>query len=168
MELLKELLLTNTAIGRVEWLGISPASRAAIERRESVCIVTGGIEGDHHCRPKRASKRQVTLIQAEHLSVVAALLRRDRLDPELLRRNIVVSGINLAALRHQTFRIGTAVLSGSGNCPPCSRMESNLGPGGYAAMLAHGGITAVVRLAGEVQVGDDVIALHESDEWPEL
>ena len=47
-------------------------------------------------------------------------------------------------------------------------MEKNRGPGGYAAVLAHGGITAVVRIAGEVQVGDDVIALHESDEWPEL
>jgi MOSC domain-containing protein YiiM len=71
----------------------------------------------------------------------------------------VVSGINLAALKYQTFQIGAAVLEGSGNCPPCSRMEENLGPGGYAAMLAHGGITAVVVSEGVVSPGDTVSAL---------
>jgi len=154
MEILKELLGKSPAVGKVDWLGISPAARATIQPQQSVRIVPGGIAGDHHCRPQRASKRQVTLIQAEHLSVVADLLNCGELDPELLRRNIVVSGICLESLRYQQFRIGTAILSGSGSCPPCSRMEENLGPGGYAAMLGHGGITAIVVEPGEVQLGD--------------
>ncbi|MFN5907666.1 MAG: MOSC domain-containing protein [Planctomyces sp.] len=156
MEILKELLGKSPAVGKVEWLGISPASRAMIQPQQSVQIVPGGIAGDHHCRPQRASKRQVTLIQAEHLAVVADLLNCGELDPELLRRNIVVSGICLESLRYQQFRIGSAILSGSGSCPPCSRMEENLGPGGYAAMLGHGGITAIVVEPGEVRVGDRV------------
>jgi len=167
MELLKELLAKSIAVGRVDWLGISPSSRAGIVTPDSVEIVKGGVQGDHHCRPSRASKRQVTLIQAEHIAVVAAFLRREGIDPGLLRRNIVVSGINLAALRHQTFRIGNAILSGSGTCPPCSRMEENLGNGGYAAMLVHGGITAIVRSPGLVRIGDSVTPLSDSDEWPE-
>ena len=156
VEILKELLSTNTFQGRVEWIGISSGPRSEIQACESVRIVTGGVEHDHHCRPTRKSKRQVTLIQAEHIPVVEAILGRGKIDPSLLRRNIVVSGINLAALKYQTFRIGTAVLEGSGNCPPCSRMEQNLGPGGYAAMLAHGGITAVVVTEGVVSQGDTV------------
>ncbi|MFO1003365.1 MAG: MOSC domain-containing protein [Planctomycetaceae bacterium] len=156
MEILKELLSTNTFQGQVDWIGVSSGSRSEIQIRETVRIVKGGIEGDHHCRPARSSKRQVTLIQAEHIPVVEAILGRGKIDPSLLRRNIVVSGINLAALKYQTFRIGTAVLEGSGNCPPCSRMEENLGPGGYAAMLAHGGITAVVVSEGVVGLGDRV------------
>ena len=157
MEILHELLAAQKTItGRVDWIGFSNASRGIIQPQTEVRIVTGGIEGDHHCRPKRNSKRQVTLIQAEHLPVVAALLGRKDLPPELLRRNIVVSGICLAALRYQTFRIGDAILEGSGNCPPCSRMEENLGPGGYAAMLGHGGITAIVQTPGRVSVGDAV------------
>ncbi len=160
MEILKELLASQQSVsGRVDWIGTASASRAPIEPRMQVQIVEGGIEGDHHCRPRRASKRQVTLIQAEHLAVVAALLGRSSLAPELLRRNLVVSGINLAGLRYQTFRIGNAVLCGSGNCPPCSRMEENLGVGGYAAMLGHGGITATVVSAGVVRVGDAVEVL---------
>ena len=159
MEILKELLSTNTFQGKVDWIGISSGPRSEIKTQDAVRIVTGGVEGDHHCRPTRKSKRQVTLIQAEHIPVVEAILGRGKIDPSLLRRNIVVSGINLAALKYQTFRIGTAVLEGSGNCPPCSRMEENLGPGGYASMLAHGGITAVVVSEGIVSLGDTVSAL---------
>lgn len=159
MEILKELLSTNTFQGKVEWIGISSGPRSEIKTQDTVRIVTGGVEGDHHCRPTRKSKRQVTLIQAEHIPVVEAILGRGKIDPALLRRNLVVSGINLAALKYQTFQIGTAVLEGSGNCPPCSRMEENLGPGGYAAMLAHGGITAVVVSEGVVSFGDVVSAL---------
>lgn len=158
MEILKELLSTNTFQGTVDWIGISSGPRSAIQPQETVRIVTGGVEGDHHCRPARKSKRQVTLLQAEHIGVVEAILGRGKIDPSLLRRNIVVSGINLAALKYQTFQIGTAMLEGSGNCPPCSRMEENLGPGGYAAMLAHGGITAVVISEGIVSLGDAVSA----------
>lgn len=159
MEILKELLSTNTFQGKVDWIGISSGPRSEIKTQDTVRIVTGGVEGDHHCRPTRQSKRQVTLIQAEHIPVVEAILGRGKIDPSLLRRNLVVSGINLAALKYQTFQIGTAVLEGSGNCPPCSRMEENLGPGGYAAMLAHGGITAVVVSEGVVSLGDVVSAL---------
>jgi MOSC domain-containing protein YiiM len=156
VEILKELLGGSTAVGTVRWLGIATASRAVIQPQQTVQIVRGGIEGDHHCRPQRASKRQVTLIQAEHLQVVADLLNCGEIDPSELRRNIVVSGICLESLRYQQFRIGTAILSGSGSCPPCSRMEENLGPGGYAAMLGHGGITAVVIQSGSISLGDSV------------
>ena len=162
MEILKELLSTNKFQGKVDWIGISSGPRAEIQTQETVRIVTGGVEGDHHCRPTRKSKRQITLIQAEHIPVVEAILGRGEINPSLLRRNIVVSGINLAALKYQTFQIGTAILEGSGNCPPCSRMEENLGPGGYASMLAHGGITAVVVSEGVVNLGDTVSALIAS------
>lgn len=160
MEILKELLLSRETTGTVEWLGFAGASRSPITTPEFVEIIHGGIRGDHHCRPARSSKRQVTLIQAEHLPVVASLLCRKEISPELLRRNIVVSGINLSALRYMRFRIGTAVLEGSGPCPPCSRMEENLGPGGYSAMVNHGGITAIVITEGHILLGDTVQPLE--------
>jgi MOSC domain-containing protein YiiM len=96
------------------------------------------------------------LIQAEHLGVIASVLHRDSVDPALLRRNIVVSGINLLALKSAKFRIGTALLEGTGPAEPCSRMEEALGPGGYNAMRGHGGITARVLEDGWIRVGDSV------------
>jgi MOSC domain-containing protein YiiM len=109
--------------------------------------------------PAHGPKRQVTLIQHEHLAVVAALLGRDALPPELLRRNMAISGVNLIGLKNRRFRIGTALLEGSGSCDPCSRMEENLGPGGYNAMRGHGGITARVVRPGLIRTGDAVVPL---------
>ena len=107
--------------------------------------------------------RAVTLIQAEHLPAIAALAGLDRVDPADLRRNLAVSGINLAALRGQRFRVGSAVLKGVENCAPCSRMEEVLGRGGYNAMRGHGGITAIVLEEGDVSLGDAVEALPGAD-----
>ena len=103
-------------------------------------------------------KRQVTLIQAEHLPVIAALAGLEAVTPEELRRNIVVSGLPLLALKDRRFRIGSeaggwVLLEGTGECHPCSRMEEAFGPGGYNAVRGHGGITARVLEGGQIEVG---------------
>jgi len=98
------------------------------------------------------------LIQQEHLDVVANMLGKSEVLPATLRRNLVVSGINLYALRNTRFRIGSVLLEGSGPCEPCSRMEEVLGTGGYNAMRGHGGITARVIEGGELCIADRVEA----------
>lgn len=140
--------------GRVEWIGVRPARRAALTAVSNVAAVQGrGLEGDRY---SGGGKRQVTLIQAEHLVAVAKLLGLDALEPARVRRNILVSGINLYALRDRRFRVGGAVLEGSGTCDPCLRMEEVLGAGGYNAMRGHGGITARVVESGVISVGGAV------------
>ena len=107
----------------------------------------------------------MTLIQQEHLAVIAACLGQESIDPSLLRRNIVVSGINLLALKDKTFRIGDALLEFSGLCHPCSKMERQLGAGGYNAMRGHGGITARVLEPGLVRLLDTVFYQAGSIIW---
>jgi MOSC domain-containing protein YiiM len=102
------------------------------------------------------STRQVTLIQAEHLPVIAALAGVAAVDPLALRRNLVVSGVNLGALKNARLRVGGALLQLVGPCHPCSRMEGAIGPGGYHAMRGHGGMTARVLESGPIAVGDVV------------
>jgi MOSC domain-containing protein YiiM len=68
----------------------------------------------------------------------------------------VVSGINLLAFNDAEFTIGTARLKMTGLCHPCSRMEQNLGLGGYNAMRGHGGITCEIIAAGTIKLGDEV------------
>jgi MOSC domain-containing protein YiiM len=140
--------------GRVEWIGGASERKGEMVARQECRLEPGaGIDGEHHARGGE-THREVTLIQHEHLGAVASLLGRDSVDPALLRRNIVVSGINLLALQERTFRLGDVVLEGAGPCVPCERMEQNLGAGGYNAMNGHGGICARVVSGGTVRVGD--------------
>jgi len=113
-----------------------------------------GLVGDRYSG--RSGTRHATLIQAEHLPVIASCVERDVVLPELLRRNIVVSAINLLALKDKKFRIGEVEFEMTGLCQPCSRMEELLGPGGYNAVRGHGGVTARVLTAGEISLGDSV------------
>ncbi len=139
--------------GRVAWIGLRPARRADIAPVEAVEVTRDGLVGDHWAR---GGPRAVTLIQWEHLPVIGAFLGRDAPPPELLRRNIAIAGINLMGLKRRTFRIGEVVLRGTGICAPCSRMEENLGPGGYAAVRHHGGIGAEVIEPGRIGLDDPV------------
>ena len=141
--------------GSVEWIGIRPARKAPLESVCQVELITDhGFAADHYS--KVGGKRQVTLIQAEHLDAVASMLGFDEVKPETVRRNIVVRGINLLALKGKTFRVGDATLAFTDHCHPCSRMETVLGPGGYNAMRGHGGITARVLEGGLIRQGDVV------------
>jgi MOSC domain-containing protein YiiM len=158
---MKTMKSTMPQTGTVCWIGLRPYRRGPIEVVEQATAdVETGLIGDRFNGPPGAA-RQVTLIQQEHLQAVASILARDNVDPSLVRRNIVVAGINLLALKDQRFRIGEAILETTGNCQPCSLMESQLGPGGYNAMRGHGGITATVIQGGLIRVGDCVSLLPD-------
>ncbi|WP_157579325.1 MOSC domain-containing protein [Spirosoma montaniterrae] len=163
MMTLKDLFCAFPRSGRVEWIGVRPKRDEPVTVVEAVAVSEEkGLIGDHYSG--QSGNRHVTLIQAEHLPVVAALTGRDALDPALLRRNIVVSGINLLALKDQQIQLGdgpeAVVLEITGQCHPCSKMEKTLGPGGYNAMRGHGGMTARVIRGGVLRVGTPVEAVH--------
>ncbi|WP_462323032.1 MOSC domain-containing protein [Halochromatium sp.] len=151
------LMQTFPRPGRLDWIGLRPAKRAVLIQVEAAQAITGaGLEGDHY--GGRTGNRGITLLQSEHLPVIAALTGAEEITPATLRRNLLVSGINLAALKGQRFQIGEVVLEGMSFAHPCSRMEEVLGPGGYNAMRGHGGLCARVIQGGQLRVGDAVVA----------
>ena len=151
---IKQLIQNLPQTGRVEWIGIRPEKRKPLMVVASANVLAHGLEGDHYAG--RSGYRSVTLIQKEHIDAVASLLHKEKVDPAELRRNIVVSGINLLALKDREFKIGTAVLKMTGLCHPCSRMEENFGAGGYNAVRGHGGINACVISTGIINLQDKV------------
>jgi MOSC domain-containing protein YiiM len=156
MSNLQKLLRSIPQVGKVDFISIRRERKALLTSLENLKIsVENGLEGDHY--KGSSQKRQVTLIQAEHLKAIASLLGNDKIDPLLTRRNIVVSGVNLLAFKNMQFQIGEEViLEMTGACHPCSQMETNFGEGGYNAMRGHGGITAKVIQGGEIKIGDKI------------
>jgi MOSC domain-containing protein YiiM len=163
METIAELTSRFPRPGRVEFIFVRTARRGPVLQLDQAAVLSAGLAGDHRSKP---GPRAVSLIQAEHLPAVAALSGMKSPDPAILRRNLVVSGINLLALKDWRFRVGAAVLEGNGICAPCSRMEEVLGIGGYNAMRGHGGIVAQVIVEGEIRSGDPVLAIEPSASPP--
>jgi len=152
---LAQLIEAPVRPGTVEWIGARPARGAPMRVLDAAELVAGrGIAGDRYGNAGGA--RQVTLVAAESLAAIASHLGLDAVAPAALRRNIVVRGINLVALRGRRVRIGEAILEVSGECHPCSRIEASLGTGGYNAARGLGGITARVVEGGTVRLGDRV------------
>ena len=149
---LHEMMARWAQPGQVTWIGVRPQRGAEMAVSDRARIDDTGVVGDR----SRGGKRAVTLIQAEHLPAIAAYLGRDGVAPALLRRNIVVRGLNLAGLKGRAVQIGGAVLRPTTICAPCSLMERTLGHGGYAAMRGHGGWCAEVVTGGDIALGDPV------------
>lgn len=153
--MLARLLDGPVGEGRVAWLGLRPARREPLRTAEEVLAEEGiGLRSDRYGRA--GGGRQVTLMTEEHLAAIGSYLGGAPAAPERLRRNIVVRGLNLLALKDRRFRVGGALLEWSGECHPCSRMNEELGPGGYNAVRGHGGITARVLEGGAIRIGDAV------------
>ncbi len=163
MKTIRDLNAPPHVEGRVEAIVVRGASRAPARRIEATTALARiGLADDRLGQRGEAelSTRQVTLIQQEHLPVIAQLARVPEVDPVKLRRNLVVSGINLLALKNAKLQVGEAVLEIVGPCAPCSRMEAEVGPGAYAAMRGHGGMTARIVTGGAIRVGDVVRAVQ--------
>lgn len=148
--------------GTLTWIGLRTERRGEVRSVESArAIAARGLEGDHRMDKTPGSARQITLISEEFIQQIAYFTSRDSIDPALLRRNLVVRGINLNALRHQRFTIGEAVFEATALCHPCSRMEEALGKGGVAAMIGHGGLCARILGTGTISIGDSLDASPE-------
>ncbi|MCB1691713.1 MAG: MOSC domain-containing protein [Pseudomonadales bacterium] len=154
MQTIESLIETMPQVGTVEWIGVRPAHGQPMQMPQSVEARAGsGLTGDRF--KARSTSREVTFIQAEHIDVVSSIMGF-AVEPGTLRRNIVVRGLNVAALKGKWFSAGSAVFEFTGLAHPCSLMEEALGPGGYNAMRGHGGITARIVSSGVLRCGDAV------------
>ena len=152
--------------GQLEAIYLRPARGVVCNQSNTATALAGrGLQGDRITftvsRNPLGSNRQVTLIQAEHIVVLEKLLNKP-IDAAQLRRNLVVSGINLLAAKSlfkdqiMHLTMGEVVLEITGSCEPCSKMELVLGSGAYNAMRGHGGVTARIVVGGELKIGDRV------------
>lgn len=167
MTTLRDLSQQFAATGRIEAIILRPSrGKPALSVDEAIAEPRRGLTGDRHAHRttgRQASKRELTLFQAEHLPVVANWCGLAILNPIRLRRNLLVSGLNLIGMRSPfpdiwlEWAIGEDVrIQVTGPCDPCSKMAAELGVGSYNALRGHGGVTARILAGGKIRVGDSV------------
>jgi len=69
-----ELIVSFPQTGLLEWVGVRPVKREAMQVVLEADVIAGlGLQGDHRLQGQPGGKRQVTLIQAEHLLAITSL-----------------------------------------------------------------------------------------------
>lgn len=126
-------------------------SMKAHERVE--CVAGKGIVGDRYFDHKPDYKGQLTLFSEEiYLELVRRFDRSDR-GPEVFRRNVILSGVDLNTLIGKEFRIGDVVMSGVEEAKPCYWMNQAFGEGAEEALSGHGGLRVRLLTDGRLSVG---------------
>ena len=149
----------DAGAGVVEAIAIAPAAEAPMEGVQSATAIAGaGLEGDRYARgagtfsPGRSDGRDLTLVAAEALADAGV-------EPLESRRNVVVRGVDVDALRGRRFRIGDVEFVGRRRCEPCAHLERLTRPGVLRALVHRGGLRADIVAGGELRVGDEVAPL---------
>lgn len=118
-----------------------PREQHAIVEVEAVeCVAGQGLKGDRFFGYRPDYKGQVTLFAAEIFAGLCEALGLKGVSPSALRRNVVVSGVDLNALIGTRFELQGVQLEGVEECRPCYWMDQALKPGAEAWLKSRGGL----------------------------
>lgn len=128
--------------------GREPDAFPQIEVESAQCVAGKGIVGDRYFGHKDDFKGQITFFDwAVYRDMCDALNIHDK-SPAVLRRNVLVEGLDLNALPGKQFEIQGILFEGSEECKPCYWMNRAFGPGAEEAMIGRGGLRARILSDG--------------------
>ena len=120
-----------------------------------------GIVGDRYAGRPAHRDASVTVLAAESVEALAAELGSGPLDPLLARRNVVLRGAEVEALRGQEFSLdcgeGVVVLQGGRPANPCAWLDTVLAPGAHRGMRGRAGIRCAPLTDGVLRLGPAVL-----------
>lgn len=113
-----------------------------VECDQVECVAGKGIIGDRFFDYKENYKGQITFFSLEVFEALCQELGVMNVNPSAVRRNVVVSGVDLNSLIGQEFEIQGVHFKGSSECSPCFWMDEAIGPGAEAFLKGQGGLRA--------------------------
>jgi len=147
-------------MGRLAGIARHARPKAPMELLDRAEVtIDAGVAGDFRgaVKPGGRGRRQITLMERRDWDAAMADLGRD-IPWQERRANLLVDQVDLPQSPGAQLRIGSDVLiRATGECDPCSRMET-IAPGLKAALTPdwRGGVTAKVINGGEIAVGDEI------------
>ena len=130
----------------------------AADRRDHLEIRAGiGILGDRYAGRPAHRDAQVTVLAVEALESLAHDLGAAPFDPLLTRRNVVLRGAEVEALRGHEFALdcgaGPVLLRGGRPAHPCAWMDTVLAPGAHRGLRGRGGVRCAALADGVLRPG---------------
>jgi MOSC domain-containing protein YiiM len=143
--------------------GRQPDDYPLVEVREIECVAGRGIRGDRFYDYKADYKGQITFFAQEVFDGLHAAFPRVRKSPGALRRNVIVSGINLNSLIGEEFELQRLRFVGTAHCRPCYWLDQAFAPGAEAWLKGNGGLRAQILTSGTLRVGAAELVLAQRE-----
>ena|SRR2546421_1416509 len=125
------------------------------------CVAGHGITGDRFYDYRDDYKGQITFFSVEVFERLARHFGLTNKSPGDLRRNVIVSAVNLNDLIGEEFAIQGVRLRGTAHCRPCYWMNQAIAPGAEEFLQGNGGLRAQILTDGVITVGDAELVLAE-------
>lgn len=122
-----------------------------VERVE--CVACRGLRGDRYFDHKTDYKGQITFFSREVFDQLCAAFPSVDKSPGVLRRNVIVSGVELLSLIGQDFELDGIKFRGTQHCAPCDWMELAFAPGTKEFLKKNAGLRAQILTDGWLATG---------------
>lgn len=139
--------------------GRAPDDYPLVEVPQIECVAGHGIRGDRFYDYRDNYKGQITFFSFEVFEKLAQHFGLTDKSAGAVRRNVVVSGVNLNDLIGEEFSIQGVPLRGMAHCKPCYWMDQAIAPGAEKFLQGNGGLRAQILSDGEIAVGDAKLVL---------
>jgi MOSC domain-containing protein YiiM len=141
--------------------GKDPLRHEVREVNEAHLVAGKGIEGDRYFAHREDYKGQITFFSESVARQLEATLECKPLDRSVMRRNVLIDGVDLNALVGKRFQIGDVLLTGSEECAPCYWMDRAVKPGAHSFLKGNGGLRCRIEHGGLLRVGESVLQILE-------
>ena len=143
--------------------GRPPDDYPLVEVREIECVAGHGIRGDRFYDYKDNYKGQITFFSQEVFDALSAAFPDVQKTPGVLRRNVIVSGLNLNSLIGEEFELQGVRFLGTAHCRPCYWLDQAFAPGAEAWLKGNGGLRAQSLTSGTLRVGAAELVLAQRE-----
>jgi MOSC domain-containing protein YiiM len=134
--------------------GQPPDDFPLVETREIGCIAGHGIEGDRFFDFRDDYQGQITFFAREVFDQLSRAFGLTNKSPGVLRRNIIVSGVELNEMIGADFALQGVRFRGTAQCKPCYWMNTAFAPGAEEFLADRGGLRARILSDGRIRVGE--------------
>jgi MOSC domain-containing protein YiiM len=139
--------------------GRLPDDFPLVETSEIECVAGHGIRGDRFFDYRDNYKGQITLFSREVFDLMSGTFGLTNKSPGVLRRNLLVSGIELNELIGADFTVQGVQFRGTAHCKPCYWMNTAVAPGAEEFLANRGGLRARILSDGRVRLGEAQLAI---------